>query len=160
MDGSTDSSTTEQETIFIRYCKDGQIVIRFLCIGEPRSTSAADLFDFVMLKISENNMKEHMYKFIGFGCDEASNMLGIKNGLVALLKNEHSELVGVHCLAHRMELAYKDVVKSDKLYVQVTTLLLGLYYFYKNSSKQKRNLKEAIKVCLKCIIIMYLLLGS
>jgi hypothetical protein len=32
MDGSTDDSVTEQETIFLRTCMEGKIVNRFVCI--------------------------------------------------------------------------------------------------------------------------------
>ena len=34
MDGSTDDSVTEQETIFIRTCVQGKTITRFVCIGE------------------------------------------------------------------------------------------------------------------------------
>jgi hypothetical protein len=40
----------------------------------------------------------------------------------------------------------EDALKKDKNYVQLSTLLLELFYFYKNSAKQKRNLKECVKV--------------
>jgi hypothetical protein len=126
MDGSTDDSTTEQETLFIRFCVMGKITTRFLCIGEPRSTSALDLLSFVKRKIDENRFQTHVHKLVGFGCDGASNMMGSKNGLVSLIRKDHSEIISVHCLAHRMELAFKDVFKKDKNYVQLSTLLLGL----------------------------------
>jgi hypothetical protein len=146
MDGSTDSSTTEQETIFIRCCVHGKTELKFLCIGEPRSTCAQDLLTFVKQKLEENNLADQMHKLVGFGCDGASNMLGRHNGLVALLKKEYVEILGVHCLAHRLELAYKDALKENRQYIQLSALLLGLYYFYKNSVKQRKNLKECMKV--------------
>jgi len=49
MDGSTDDSVTEQETMFIRTCVRGKTITRFVCIGEPQSTSSEDLFAFVNL---------------------------------------------------------------------------------------------------------------
>ncbi|XP_062614641.1 zinc finger protein 862-like [Saccostrea cucullata] len=148
MDGSTDGSTTEQETIFIRFSVHGKITTRFLCIGEPESTSSLDLFKFVERMMNENGLNDHRHvqKFIGFGSDGASNMTGVKNGLVARLKEGHPELIGVHCIAHRLELAFRDVFKKDKMYTQLSTLLLGLFYFYKNSSKQRKSLRECIKV--------------
>jgi hypothetical protein len=36
MDGSTDDSITEQETIFIRTCVHGKTITRLVCIGEPQ----------------------------------------------------------------------------------------------------------------------------
>ncbi|XP_062618557.1 zinc finger protein 862-like [Saccostrea cucullata] len=147
MDGSTDDSTTEQETLFVRFSMMGKITTRFLCIGEPRSQySALDLLNFVQRKMDENCLQMQMHKLVGFGSDGASNMMGRKNGLISLIQREHSEVIGVHCLAHRMELAFKDVFRNDKNYVQLSTLLLGLFYFYKNSAKQKKNLRECMRV--------------
>ena len=144
MDGSTDNSVTEQETLFVRWCKNGKIVTRFLCIGEPNSTTSKDLLLFVKQKLEESELSSISAVLVGFGCDGASNMMGKNSGLVALLKVEHPEIIGIHCLAHRLELAFKDVFKNDKLYLKLTTLLLGLYYFYKNSTKQRKNLKTCM----------------
>lgn len=146
MDGSTDISTVEQETLFIRFSVNGRITTRFLCIGEPESTCSLDLFKFVQKMMAENGLDNHVQKLIGLGSDGASNMTGAKNGLVAKLKEVHPELIGVHCIAHRLELAFRDVFKKDKMYSQLSTLLLGLFYFYKNSSKQRKCLRECIKV--------------
>lgn len=146
MDGSTDCGTVEQETMFIRCCHDGKIELKFLCIGEPRSTCAKDLLTFVREKIDENQLADNMHKFVGFGCDGASNMFGRLNGLVSLLKKDYVEILGVHCLAHRLELAFKDALKGNRQYIQLSTLLIGLYYFYKNSAKQRKNLRECMKV--------------
>ena len=67
MNGSTDDSVTEQETIFIRNCVQGKTITRFVCIGEPQSTSSEDMFAFVNEKLNENYLTNHMSKFVGFG---------------------------------------------------------------------------------------------
>ena len=54
MDGSTDDSVTEQKTIFIRNCVQRKMITRFVCIGEPQSTSSEDMFVFVNEKLNEN----------------------------------------------------------------------------------------------------------
>ena len=146
MDGSTDDSVTEQETLFVRWCKNGKIVTRFVCIGEPNSTTSKDLLLFVKQKLEESELSSISAVLVGFVCDGASNMMGKNSGLVALLKVEHPEIIGIHCLAHRLELAFKDVFKNDKLYLKLTTLLLRQYYFYKNSTKQRKNLKTCMAV--------------
>jgi hypothetical protein len=43
-------------------------------------------------------------------------------------ENDHPVTIGIHCLAHRLELAFKDVIKGEKSFEQLTTLLLGIYY--------------------------------
>jgi hypothetical protein len=146
MDGSTDDGSCEQETIFVRSSVRGKLVSRFLCIGEPDSTGSSDLFSFVRQKVEENGLADHMTKLVGFGCDGASNMMGCKSGLITRLKDIYPEIVGIHCLAHRLELSFRDAFKSNTLYEKLSTLLLSLFYFYKRSPKMRKSLKETIKV--------------
>lgn len=56
MDGSTDISGDEQETLYIRLACRGQIKETFLCIGTPNSTAADDLKTFVLQKLHENGI--------------------------------------------------------------------------------------------------------
>ena len=51
--------------------------------------------------------------------------IGIRNGVAALMKRTNPELVVTHCLAHRVELSFKDAIKSSKLYDKTITLLMG-----------------------------------
>ena len=48
MDGSTDISGDEQESLYIRSSFRGNLTERFLCIGTPPSTSSQDLFNYIM----------------------------------------------------------------------------------------------------------------
>lgn len=72
---------------------------------------------------------------------------GHKSGLVALLQNTHPHIVTVHCLAHRLELAFKDTIKKVPLYEKMMMLLLGLYYLYRKSPKLKMGLKRSFEAC-------------
>ena len=75
------------------------------------------------------------------GSDGASNMVGCKGGLATLLRKEvNTELVNVHCFAHRLELAFRDVFKKHKIYEKLMNLLVGLHYFYKKQYKNKKGL--------------------
>jgi hypothetical protein len=75
-------------------------------------------------------------------------LTGNKSGLAALLRRDRPHLVAIHCLAHRLELSFKDVVAKSKLYKTIT-LLLGLYYLYRKSPKMKKSLTtsfESLKI--------------
>ena len=86
-------------------------------------------------------------KLIGLGSDGASNMTGKKGGLVTLLQNNvNKELINIHCFAHRLKLAFRDVLRKNSLYDKLITLLVGLYYFYKKSHKNKHQLLESISI--------------
>lgn len=86
MDGSTDCGTVEQETMFIRCCHDGKIELKFLCIGEPRSTCAKDLLTFVREKIDENQLADHMHKFMDSGVMGPQTCLGVLMALFPFSK--------------------------------------------------------------------------
>ena len=70
----------------------GKTITRFVCIDEPQSTSSEDMFAFVNEKLNENYLTNHMSKFVGFGCDGASNMMGCKTGLVTRLQECYPEV--------------------------------------------------------------------
>ena len=143
MDGSTDISGDEQEALYIRTSHLGKPIERFLSIGSPNSTRSIDLESFIMKVFDDNGINAN--KLVGLGSDGASNMTGKKGDLAALLKsNVNSELVNVHCFAHRLELAFRDVLKKNKKYEKVMTLLIGLHYFYKRSYNNKKGLLETI----------------
>ena len=61
MDGSTDISGDEQETIYLRTTHRGKITMRFLSIGSPKSTSASDLYDHVRHTLKASNISEGNY---------------------------------------------------------------------------------------------------
>jgi hypothetical protein len=85
-------------------------------------------------------------KLIGMGSDGAANMVGTKSGLVALLKQEvGQDFFNIHCLCHRLELAFRDTFKKFKLYDKLMTLMIGLHYFYKKSYNNKRGLLNTFK---------------
>lgn len=78
-------------------------------------------------------------------------MTGIKGGFTALLKKDIPDLVAIHCLTHRHELSIKDDMKAvqKKLYDRAMTLLIGLYYLYKESPKPRRQLEKTFHMLKK-----------
>lgn len=77
----------------------------------------------------------------------ASNMTGARNGLITQLKEDYPNIIGIQCLAHRLELSFKDAIKKNNTtYDKLVTLLLGIYYFYKRTPLQRKGLKTTFKV--------------
>ena len=76
------------------------------------------------------------------GSDGAAVMVGRKSGVVTRLSDGLPHVLGVHCMAHRLELSFKDVAKKNLCHKNLT-LLLGLYYFYHNSPLNRANLKAS-----------------
>ena len=84
--------------------------------------------------LGEEDLKK---KLVGFGYDGASVMVGKKGGVSAFLTQLQPSCITMHCFAHRLEPAYKDAMKENKLYNSCIVLLMGLYYFYHNSPKHQ-----------------------
>ena len=88
---------------------------------------------------------------MGMGSDGASNMTGRNSGLAVRLRERFPEMFSVHCLCHRLELAFKDAMvqkpggpKAKKqnypVYEKMMTMLTGIFYLYKKSHKQKKGI--------------------
>lgn len=146
-DGATDSSITEQEIVFVRYSSKGVPFTKFVGLKQPISPNASGLHKAIMAALGDVGLGEEdlKKKVVGFGCDGASVMVGKKGGVSAFLTQLQPSCITVHCFAHRLELAYKDAVKENKLYDSCIALLMGLYYFYHNSPKQRQNLKRSFQ---------------
>jgi hypothetical protein len=87
-------------------------------------------------------------KLVGTGTDGASTMLGAKTGAVQRLREAVNRpfIVGVHCNGHKLELSFKDSIKTQiPLYNKVELFLTNLYYFYRNSNVSRSGLKESSK---------------
>jgi hypothetical protein len=63
MDGSTDISGDEQESLYIRMSVSGRSLERFLAIGSPYSTQSKDLEGFVLNMFDENGIDKGMSLF-------------------------------------------------------------------------------------------------
>lgn len=73
---------------------------------------------------------------VGFGSDGASVSLGSKGGVAALLKNEvPPPLVSVHCIAHILELAANNAIKSQNIMKDIQDVLTNTYTQYHYSPK-------------------------
>ena len=137
-DGSTDSSVKEQEMWFIRTCIDGNITVHFIGVHATEKADARHIVQGLQ-HLLQNNLNiqwDTICKIIvALACDGASVMTGCKAGVGALLRETQPELVTIHCMAHRLELSLKDVMKKVPLYQKIVSILLkGLYLFYHKSS--------------------------
>ena len=159
MDGSTDSANKEQEIFFIIFCfrddstKEVKSMTRYFAIISPDSGDAdglvkcvQDVFlDRFSLNVCEKesilNSNEKPV-LVGAGTDGASVNIGVHNGLKAKMQKDLPWLHWAWCFSHRLELACKDSFTSP-LFVEISDMLLRLYYLYSKSPKKTREL-EAI----------------
>ena len=144
-DGTTDASIIEQEIAFVHYSSKGEPVTKFAGLRQPVSPDTTGLFQAIMDALEDVglNKEELEKKLVWFGCDGASIMVGKKGGVSAYLTRLQPNCITVHCFAHQLEPAFKDEVKENRLYDSCIVLLMGLYYLYHNSPKQRQSLKQS-----------------
>ena len=83
-----------------------------------------------------------MQKLISTGADGASVMMGRIGGVVSLIKEDAAEVLGIHFVAHNLELAFGDTLKSNETMISIKELLNGFWKHYKYSQKALRELRE------------------
>ena len=117
MDGSTDLSNKEEELFFVVYfdprASDGVVHVRnhYLCVREPKTVCAKGLYDCFLKALAYCQLDEQPSKLIGFECDGANVNMG-GNGVRGMIRADRPWVITVWCLAHRLELALKDALKS------------------------------------------------
>ena len=75
-DGSTDSSITEQEVIYVLYSKDGVPTVRYLSIETINVANAPEIVPLIQDAFQQVNCKDFMDKLVGINVDGASVNLG------------------------------------------------------------------------------------
>ncbi|XP_070535407.1 zinc finger protein 862-like [Ptychodera flava] len=144
-DGSTDVSVIENEIVYIRSAREGNVKIYFCSLEEVKKADAAGIYNAITHSVSEAMGPESLGKVVGFAADGASVNTGKSNGVIVKLRENLSpSIVMIKCLVHRLELAFKEAVKC-KAHDSLMTLLGELYKMYHKSPLQRTNLKKAFE---------------
>ena len=140
-DGSTDSAVIEKECIYVIFVDPDtfQPTVSFFSLQEPLSQDANGLHECIKTAFQIHGLAEAYEKIVFFASDGSSVNCGIKNGLIMLIKEELPWVSFLWCVAHRLELALKDSLKTWMEPINVC--LMNLYYMYQKSSKKLREVK-------------------
>ena len=152
MDGSTDHSNADNELLLVLWCDpngtDERIHTRmsYLSVHKPDHVTAEGLLQSLQHGLEclgiQSITKEACKKLVGIATDGAAvNVAG--NGLKGLVKKELEWIFWMWCLAHRLELAIKDALRSTSFDL-VDEMLLRLYYIYEKSPKKCSELESII----------------
>ena len=146
-DGSTDSSITEKEAIFVVTFDPSPlgsnkigVNISFLLIVDLKAADSNGILESMEHAFENIGMEDWCAKLIGFGSDGASVNTGKKQGVKTLLQKKNKWITFGWCVAHRLELTLKTA------FTDIDELVLRVYYLYKKSPKKLRQLNELVAV--------------
>lgn len=76
--------------------------------------------------------------------------IGQHNGVAKQLSNEWPRLLGVHCAAHRLALAWKDASEDVPYMATSGDHVEQLHLYFRNSANRSASLKAAAEVLRVC----------
>ncbi|XP_070550348.1 zinc finger protein 862-like [Ptychodera flava] len=160
-DGSTDASIVEQEIVYLRYVDQTECVpkTREIDIIPLASANADGVFRALesglqSVNLNFNDLKHEQNKdgpmLVGVNFDGAAVMMGVKSGVVKKITDIIPEVIAMHCVAHKLELAALDANKSVKYMEKFEDTIKGIYNFYHYSPKRRRELTEICAIIQQC----------
>ena len=115
VDEATDISHTEQMSLSVRWVNEKyQISEDTLGLMELPNTKALTIYKQVKDILIRCCLPLSQCR--GQAYDGASNMSGIRNGVQALVKQEESKALYVHCIAQNLKLCLQDASRNAKFY--------------------------------------------
>ena len=153
-DGSTDTSISEQENVYIRYFAKGRIVTSLVDIVELESSNAAGVFSGIEKALNKvdlsmnvlSNFNDETPTIVCANFDGASVMQGQKGGTMAHILAKAPWIIPMHCVAHKLELAALDASKSVTYLQKFEDTIKGIFLFYHYSPKCRREVKEIAEI--------------
>lgn len=149
-DGSTHSSIKEQELIYLRFIDvNFRPITRLIDIVELGNANAAGVYEGIENGLGSINLNFEKLKPDSPGpslgsanFDGASVMLGKRGGVIRKIKEVIPSALGIHCVAHKLELAVLNANKSGSKMRKFEDTLKGIFNFYHYSPKRRRELAE------------------
>jgi hypothetical protein len=109
-EGSTDSSIKEQEMWYLWTSLCGQVSVNFLGVKNVERANAENIVTGIKDLLNENLRLEYLdiiKKTVALLCNGASViiiiMIGCRAGVGAMLREDQSCLITLHCMAHMVD---------------------------------------------------------
>ena len=103
--------------VFVRYIHDGKIFYDFLfCRGLTSRTTEHDVLKVVSDFFTTEGLSWE--NVVGICTNGAPAMLGSRSGFLELAKKHNPNIMGIHCMIHRQELASKALPDSPRVHLQ------------------------------------------
>lgn len=164
-DETTDCATVVQLVIYCRHTFSGELKVKFLSMIDVLGNLEPHISDERALALNATNVASAVEDFLskkdlrfdalrGIGTDGAPVMTGKKGGAVKLLIEKQQALtapqsiqaVGIHCAAHRLNVAACQAARAVPYVSKFKELLQQLYNFYAFSSVRTAGLSAVRKI--------------
>ena len=149
-EGSTDAGIIEKETVFVRYVdKQGQPRTKFVDIVPLESATADGVCNAVTTSLETIDIDQETLKkkLVGCNFDGASVMMGKKSGVaVQIQKKVPQPVVILHCVAHNLELAVLDAVKTVPYLETFHETIRQVFKFFYYSPKKRREVNAVSEI--------------
>lgn len=103
-DGSSDRSVVASEILYICYLYEGEPKCNFIALKECENETANGIKSGIVSVLNEF-IPNWEKKLTAVRFDGASVNMGSIGGVSKLLENEFGQLISVHCVVHKLELA-------------------------------------------------------
>ncbi|XP_042731295.1 LOW QUALITY PROTEIN: sperm flagellar protein 2 [Lagopus leucura] len=153
-DEFTDSIFKSVVVVYVRFANEGKVHCQIVGVQPVQNNDASTIKSAIEETFQINLQlslasQDCSRKLVGFGSNGTGVMTGQNDGVANLVREIQPCVQSVHCFAHRLRLAYKGALENIQLYSILTSGLRNMYYFYHNSTLNKKNLKaiyEAINL--------------
>ena len=140
-DESTDISVKSNIVVYIRFVNSGVVHTKFLTIKHLQDgVTAADIHGALLEILNSKDIP--LSNLIALGTDGASTMVGKRNGVTTKFKNENSNIISVHCAAHRLALASSQAANKIPGLVDYQATVNCIYAYFRNSNKNTAGLAK------------------
>ena len=142
-DEATDISHHEQMSLSVRWVDDNYMIHEdTLCLVQLPNTKSSTIFHAIKDILIRCSLP--LSQCCGQAFDGTANMSGIRNGIQALVKAEAPNALYVHCLAHNLNVCFKEVTKQCALVRNVMNFIYDLVQLIRFSPK-RLTLFESLK---------------
>jgi hypothetical protein len=148
VDESTTLSVKCALVIYIRTTFDDEVTNYFLTLVELQDKTGRGIAECILAATTDCGLSNGYLQsnLIGFCSDGASSMIGRHSGAAVCLQEILGvQLVSIHCMAHRLELAAHSVVKSINSVSHFKILCEEFHNVYAQSTKRLLELEVAAR---------------
>ena len=134
-DGSSDTSVSEKELIYVLFLEDGFPKIKFVSIEHVKNANAEGILDCIKESFHRLGITDVYKRIVGLNIDRASVNTGNFTRLGAQMKEKTLWPEVIHCFNHRLGLALKDAFRQSPAFELIESLITNLYNLYQTSPK-------------------------